>query len=493
MSEVFTLLLLFGALLYRTGIGIVTILILSALTSAFFFSNFLSRKALVRSVVMVITIITGAVFMSIHDVHTPQAFFASRIVTGTVESVDRRLDKTLLVVQDNAYHQNIQVTMRSDSAALPGDTVQVKGTIDRPTDFLTDTGRLFPYQQYLASKDIAGTVPIAQVTSIETGHSVSIIRIATIARFHIAELLSRYISFPVDGIIAGMIVGYQGNIPSMLQDLFRTTGVLHVLVLSGENITLLALFLAIVLRSLPFHLRSVLTGVAIVMVVLISGAGVAAIRAGVMGIIALSAGVVRRSYVPFRALTISVLFFFFYAPESIFSDPGFHLSVLATLFMVIVLPKIEPWFQWIPKKYSLRELFMLATCVPLFMLPYTMYFSGLVPTASPFANIMMALMTSILMLSGAVILTVSWLPPLAHLIGTLVSFMGNTVIAVLHILNTLPQLNTPPLAWWGVIAVYLFFFGILFRSELRQFWYDQKLQLKSSSLPQTSSSEQESP
>jgi len=484
MIELMTLLLLSGALLYRLGLSMFTISMISALTSAFFFIYFLSRKGFLLGAMIASALVAGAMNMHLHDVKVPPDFFISRTVTGTVQGVDRRLDKTVIVIKDAQYKKLLQVTAHSSIIVLPGDTINVRGSINHPEDFMTDTGRMFPYQKYLLSKNIAATVPLARIATISSGHF-SLTRFATVARFRIADIFTRFISFPTDGLVAGMLVGYQGGIPSDIQDLFRTTGVLHVLVLSGENITLLAVFLGIVLRPLPFMVRVVLTAAAIILIVLISGAGVAAVRAGVMGCIALSAGVVRRSYIPLRALTVSILFFFFYSPETIFTDPGFHLSVLATIFMVLVMPKIEHLFHWLSDKYGIRELTILALCVPVFMLPYTMYFSGLVPLASPFANILMALMTSFFMLAGAIILTLSWCSPIAQFIGTLTSFAGSTVIKMLKVCNHLPQLNTPPLAWWGAVGAYLLFFSIVFRLELRQFWHG----LKNSFLPQTSSSE----
>jgi competence protein ComEC len=487
MMEAITLLLLFGALLYRTGIGLLAIGIMSALTSAFFFTYFLSRKSLITGMCIGGIIFIGAFVMRVHEISVPHDFFISRTVTGIVQTVDQRIDKTLLVIKDSQYQKNIQVTVHSKNNFLPGDTVQAYGAIQIPTDFMTDTGRMFSYQAYMQSKNIMAVMPSASLHFVLQGNF-SIVRFATIVRFHIAAILTRYISFPIDGLVAGILVGYQGGIPSAMQDLFRTTGVLHVVVLSGENITLLAVFLAMLLRPLPFHIRSILTACAIVLVVLISGAGVSAIRAGIMGIIALSAGMVRRNYIPFRALTISILFFFFYSPETIFVDPGFHLSVLATIFMIIVVPKIELLFSYLPEKYAIRELAMLALCVPIFMLPYTMYFSGLVPLASPFANILMAIVTPLMMLLGATVLAISWIIPVAQVAGILVSWIGNIVISILTVLNKLPQLNAPPLAWWGVIGSYFLFFSIVFRFELRQFLYERRTYF----LPPSNSSEPES-
>jgi competence protein ComEC len=458
----------FGAMLYRSlHIGLMAIALISALTSAFFFIYFLHTAALRTAVLVTIAICIGAVRMSYDTESVSQEFFNQKAVSGIVQNVDTRLDKTLVSVKEKSFHKTIQVSLNTHTAALPGDTVAVFGQIEKPKDFLTDTGRTFEYQNYLRSKGIVGVVRNAAMQVVSLG-GFSLNRLATIVRFHIACLLAAHVSFPTDGIAAGMLVGYQGSLPDTLQDLFRTTGVLHVLVLSGENITLLAVFLAVILKSVPFKIRTVLTALAIVLIVLVSGSGVAAVRSGIMGSIALGAGLVRRGYVPLRALTISVLFFFLHSPSTLFIDPGFHLSMLATMFMILVLPKAKKLFSFIPKRYGLQETLILAVCMPIFMLPYTMYFSGSEPLASPFANILMTIIVPTIMLLGIGVLAVSWIHPLAAVCGGLLSFVGMTTIRLLTLLNTLPQLNTPPVSWWGVLVVYGVFFIALLRTELRR-------------------------
>lgn len=486
------MLLLFGALLYRNGFSLLAIGIISALTSAFFFMNFLSRKALWYGLMIGGVLFAGAAYVSFRTENVSQSFFNRETLSGTVQSVDRELNKTVLVVRDMQYKKLLQIAVRSNTDVLPGDTVSVHGVLEKPEDFLTDTGRLFPYKNYLQSKGIVALVNNASLQRVAKG-GFSLNRTGTILRFAIADTFSTYISFPVDGITAGVTSGYQGGIPDYISDLFRTTGVLHVLVLSGENITLLAMFLAIVLRSVPFKLRIALTAAAIVLVVVISGTGVSAVRAGIMGCIALSAGLLRRSYVPLRALTVSVVFFFCYSPSTIFVDPGFHLSVLATIFMIVILPKAKKLFYFLPEKYSIREVAILALCVPLFMLPYTMYFSGLVPLASPAANVLMVIMTPSIMLLGAGLLAVSWLGPIVTLFGLLISWWGTLMLHMLQMLNRLPHVNAPPLAWWGVLLCYAIFFTIVFRKDVLQVWCSFTEPVRSSVLPHPSSSEPGSP
>jgi competence protein ComEC len=488
MMEFLTLLLLFGALLYRNGLSMLEIGMISTLTSAFFFMNYLSWKAGRYALLLGMVVVAGAGYMALRTETVPQDFFIRKNFSGTIQSADRELDKTVFVVKDLQYKFLVQVSVHSKNILLPGDSVKVYGTLDQPEDFMTNTGRLFPYRNYLASKGIVAIVSNAEIIVISQG-KFSLNRTGTIIRFAIADIYTKYIAFPIDGIVAGIVSGFQGGIPGYINDLFRATGVLHVLVLSGENITLLAVFLSVVLQPLPFKVRSFLTVLAIILMVIISGSGVSAIRAGIMGVIAISAGLLRRSYVPLRALTLSVVFFYFYSPQTIFVDPGFHLSVLATIFMIAVLPKVEKLFQFLPEKYSIREISILAICVPLFMLPYTMYFSGLVPMASPFANIFMVIVTPSMMLIGAGMIAISWIGPFARVAGTLVSWIGTVTVDILRMLNELPQLNAPSLSWWGVILSYLVFFAVVFRKELKQFYFDQQKVF----LPRANSSEPESP
>ena len=72
-------------------------------------------------------------------------------------------------MKDAKYQKTIQITIHSDESILPGDEVKVFGTIDRATDFITDTGRLFPYQEYEVSKGIVGIISNGSITIISPG------------------------------------------------------------------------------------------------------------------------------------------------------------------------------------------------------------------------------------------------------------------------------------------------------------------------------------
>ncbi len=468
MLEIAALLLTIGGMLYHTlGIALGTTIYIALLVAVSLSLLFRTREGVVAGVVCAGCMVLGSLNMWRADAPTDARIYGNRAFDAQIVSVDRRLDKTNIVVRDIDYGKKLQVSVRGKVQVLPGDMRTVRGSVQRPEDFVTDTGRLFGYEAYLASKGIVGVVREGMLGPTTDTHF-SISRIPTIIRYSFADVFARYIVFPFDGVMAGMTVGYQGGLPDYIADLFRNTGVLHVLVLSGYNITLLAGAIGILLRNLPFRLRNLLTILAILMLVLVSGAGVAAVRAGIMGSIAIFAGLSIRSYQPFRALIISYLFFFFLSPTSVFVDPGFHLSFLATLFMILVLPKVETLFQWLPQTRGIdvRELLMLAVSAPLFMLPYMMYFSGNFPLASPIANILFALITPVIMMSGIFLYALSWIGPVATLLGTLVSWCGSIVLKLLEYFSHIYIWQTPPLSWWGVALIYCSILYVLFHNDI---------------------------
>lgn len=487
MLVLFCISLIIGATLYNIlHVSILNISLISVLWGGFFCLVFRNKRAIVLGLALGATVLLGALRFWMIEPHSIP--LGNQALTGVIRNVDERLDKTLVTVHidpsTSSGQANIQVALRDKQKLLPRDSVSVRGKVELPEDFLTETGRTFDYDEYLASKGIDAVIGFGQIVKIEEG-KFSFNRVATIIRFWIAEVLGSYITFPVDGIVGGMLVGFQGGIPKYLSDIFRYTGTLHTLVLSGFNITVLAGFLGLLLRRFPFRVKTILIAIGITILVIVSGAGVAAVRAGIMGSIALFAGMSLQTYKVFRALLLSFLFFFFTSPQTIFVDPGFHLSFLATVFIILLLPILNEKIKLIPiyKKLNLRELLILAIGLPIFMLPYTMYFSGLFPVVSPVANIFLVPIIPILMLGGLVVVLTSFIPFLPVAIGSVTSFIGMITIKVLTFLNTFPQWHTPPLSGWGVALFYGVLFVLIFRKSIMKYFEH----LQNTFQPQTSS------
>jgi competence protein ComEC len=128
-------------------------------------------------------------------------------------------------------------------------------------------------------------------------------------------------------------------------DKFRDVGLIHIVVLSGYNITLITDFVRRIFIFLPRFLYLIITLGFIFLFVVMVGAGPGVTRAGIMASIVIVARFLYRPNGIGRVLIISGLIMVIINPDILFYDPGFQLSFMATIGLVYLTPyelKISP-------------------------------------------------------------------------------------------------------------------------------------------------------
>ncbi len=467
MIAIGSLLLTVGAgLLYTEYFKLTDVLLVSFLL---LFPTLFNKRFLIFGIILGLLCFVGAFYFSIKQRDVDLSFFGKRDFQAKIVSVDKKIEGTNLTVLDNQYQEKIRIHTKN-SGFLSGDVIYISGNTLPVEDFLTETNRIFPYEKYLQSKGISGVMYDPDIKNIVDGE-LSLRRFSDIIRFDLAKRISKYVHYPYDGIISGMILGYRGGLSSEVEDVFFKTGTIHVLVLSGYNIMLLAGFCVFLFSRFPRIFQISFTSISIILLVFISGAGIAAMRAGIMGIIALSSKFFIEKYNPARALTLAYLILFFWSPMSVFVDPGLHLSFLATLCMILIVPKFEKYFQFIPenKYFDIRGAISVSLIASFYMLPYILFFSGNFSLSFFLANILLSLVIPILMIFGVGILVFSPFSILSTILGNALSYLLDFVFYILEVLSLMPIYYTPPFSGWGVIGIYILLNLFLFRKDLWNF------------------------
>jgi competence protein ComEC len=149
------------------------------------------------------------------------------------------------------------------------------------------------------------------------------------------------------GILKGILLGDVSEMPPQVQDMFTSTGTVHVLVVSGSNVALVVAIFYWILRRL-FGVRTKPTAVAsmgfILVYLFITGAQPPVLRASIMAIVALVAILLERDGDVYNILAISGFAILVWNPLMLY-DPSFQLSVSALLGVVYLTPLIERWFR----------------------------------------------------------------------------------------------------------------------------------------------------
>ena len=146
---------------------------------------------------------------------------------------------------------------------------------------------------------------------------------------------------PHAGLLSGILFGTRATLSKELTDALVTTGTLHIIALSGMNITILTslvgrLFVPLVGR----RSASLITIVIIIMFILFVGPSPSVIRAGIMGAISLLATSSGRQYWSLYTLHLATGIMVVLVPTWI-TDFSFQLSVLATLGIILFGPKSQ--------------------------------------------------------------------------------------------------------------------------------------------------------
>jgi len=148
-------------------------------------------------------------------------------------------------------------------------------------------------------------------------------------------IINQLLPEPHAGLLNGILFGVKATIAKDLSTALIKTGTLHIIALSGMNITILSDLVSItLLRFVSRRIASLLTVFIIIGFILFVGISPSVIRAGIMGSITLIAIIFGRQAWSFFTWIIAVAIMLLIKPVWL-GDISFQLSALATLGIIL--------------------------------------------------------------------------------------------------------------------------------------------------------------
>jgi len=271
-------------------------------------------------------------------------------------------------------------------ALVPGDRFAVTGTVQAPPQ--DGSG----FADFLVRGGFAGTLRVERLAAVS--HGAGAIAALEAQRRAAADLVARAIPEPEGGLATGILIGIRERLSKEVSDAFATTGLSHVVAISGWNIALVGGVVGGLLAatSLGRRSRSVLVVVAIALYTLLSGASASVVRAALMGGVAIAARASGRPGTAAAALGVAV-WMLVLADPAMAADIGFQLSVTATAGL---LAWGEPITERLRALYGgrfpgwLAETLGVSLAAQLATLPLVMFHFGRLSLISPLANLLVA-------------------------------------------------------------------------------------------------------
>ena len=131
---------------------------------------------------------------------------------------------------------------------------------------------------------------------------------------------------PHSAFLGGITIGAREGLPESLQEKFRTTGVAHIVALSGYNITIVAETIMLFLSFLPQYLAIGGGVIGVILFAIMTGASATVLRASIMALLALTARATGRIYTVSWALFLVGFFMVLQNPKILRFDTSFQLS-----------------------------------------------------------------------------------------------------------------------------------------------------------------------
>ena len=260
--------------------------------------------------------------------------------------------------------------------------------------------------------------------------------------------------------IKGILVGARSSLAQDYQETLNSTGLSHVVAVSGYNLTILVVILQKLLRKKWAWGGLIISLVVVWGFCLLTGGSASILRAAIMASVFLIASYYGRPVSIFVCISLTALITLFINPFALADDIGWQLSFLSLTGIVLLSPALQ---KLLPKKPKLLfEVISITLAAQIATVPYILYIFGSYSTLAFLANTILMPFIPLLMLIGfmASILGLM-LPGQSYILGGYISSLIKYIFDFLRYLQFQDafKVSSPPSLF--VIALWYLFILII--------------------------------
>ncbi|MCR5254606.1 MAG: DNA internalization-related competence protein ComEC/Rec2 [Acetatifactor sp.] len=241
-------------------------------------------------------------------------------------------------------------------------------------------------------------------------------------RMYFSKRLDKIFSPKSAGILKAMLLGIKNETDPEIKALYKASGIIHIISISGIHITLIAVSIYRFLQKAGVNkaVAAVLAMLLLMIYGMLVGMPMSAKRAIGMFVIRIGADILKRTYDMLTALGITAVFMVLINPGYLLNS-GFYLSFGSCLGIGSVFPLIKPdHSQSFARRYirssflrrltdhfygmlkGTSEMIFAGISIMIFTWPIQLWFYYEIPTFSVLTNLFVLPFVSILMMSGMI-------------------------------------------------------------------------------------------
>jgi len=391
-----------------------------------------------------------------------------------VAEPDIRADKIKLTIgvieQDSnkaISNQKILVNVARYPEYKYGDKLKISGSLEKPGVFDD-----FDYGAYLERYQIYALINNATNVEYVGGGYGSKINSAMYwlkNKFKIA--IEKSLPEPLASLAEGLVVGAKGSFSNSLKEEMQKTGTTHIVVISGQNMEIIARVFTALTQYWPRFLSFGTGVIGLLLFTILTGASPSVVRAAILASLFLFARLVGRRKNIFNPLVFTGFIMVLINPFILRFDVGFQLSFMAMVGLIFVSPVFDRWMIKWPA--FIREALSATLGAQVATLPIILFNFGRLAILAPITNALVLAMVPYAMAAGFFVglLGMIWLP-LGQLTGWLAWPILKYIISIIEIVAKIPwvsvNLNFHHWGWMAGYYLFLFLLIIFVNKKRRQ-------------------------
>jgi|GEM_PF-6819416 len=311
----------------------------------------------------------------------------------------------------------------------------------------------------------------SDIQILATGAGSPTLRFLAHARREFLGRFDRALAQPANGIVQSMVLGIPHAVSTDLEDAFRRSGTIHILVVSGWHMSYIADRLRRAFRFIGIP-RGISLRAAIACVIaftLLVGLTAPAVRGALVAIALAFVGLVGRVASPLRVLLLVATAMVAAHPHILGFDLAFQLTVAATAAIILGQPIVERLLPCRrPLLRELRDLLGASIAASLATAPLLASAFGVIAVLGPLVGMLVLPLSAAVIPAGAILLAASVLPPFFQSpIAWALTAMTDAIVGLVEYTAALPwaQLPAPTFDGWFIAGAYLLAIAAILR------WY----------------------
>lgn len=284
----------------------------------------------------------------------------------------------------------------------------------------------------------------------------------TIFRENLDEKINSFLPQPQAALLSGILLGIKSDLEPEFKEALRRTSTIHIVVVSGQNLTLL---IGMVIFLAPYFGRknTIFLSLALILIyAVLTGLQIPVLRAAIMVSMVLLAQLLGRQSQTWFILILTALGMLIYSPDWLLST-SFQLSFSATIGVVILAPEIIKSMQFMPD--LLKQDFAVTLAAQLLTWPIIASNFHQVSLVGVVVNLFILWTISFVMLTGALAVLASFINVfLGNLFGLIPGVLLTYFVYIVSFFNQLPlaSLYVPKLSIFFWIGYYFLIIGAFY-------------------------------